>query len=126
MNIEFSNPAWTFDFFVVEHKECLLCVICQEKISVFKEYNIKRHYSTEHTVKFDNLTGQVRIDRVNLLKASVTSQQSYFKAAKLSSETATMISFLISEAIAKRGKPLSEGEFVKIAWTCICICGKLQ
>ena len=107
------KSSWTFDFFVVEHNECLLCLICQEKISVFKEYNIKRHYSTKHAVKFDNLTGQVRIDRVNLLKASVTSQQSYFKTAKLSSETATKISFLISEAIAKRGKPLSEGEFVK-------------
>ena len=106
------KSSWTFDFFVVEHNECLLCLICQ-KISVFKEYNIKRHYSTKHAVKFDNLTGQVRIDRVNLLKASVTSQQSYFKTAKISSETATKISFLISEAIAKRGKPLSEGEFVK-------------
>ncbi|KAI6652455.1 General transcription factor II-I repeat domain-containing protein 2A-like [Oopsacas minuta] len=107
------KSSWTLDFFVVEHNEYLLCLICQEKIAVFKEYNIKRHYSTKHADTFDTLTGQVRIDRVNLLKDSINSQQSFFKAVKLSSETATKISFLITEAIAKSGKPLSEGEFVK-------------
>ena len=53
------KSSWTFDFFVVEHNECLLCLICQEKISVFKEYNIKRHYSTKHAVKFTTLQGRL-------------------------------------------------------------------
>ena len=61
------KSSGTLDFFVVEHNECLLCLICQEKIAVFKEYNIKRHYSTKHADKFDTLSGQVIIDRVNLL-----------------------------------------------------------
>ena len=37
----------------------------------------------------------------------------FFKAARQNSEAATKVSFLISEAIAKRGKPLSDGDFVK-------------
>ncbi|KAI6653946.1 General transcription factor II-I repeat domain-containing protein 2A-like [Oopsacas minuta] len=107
------KSSWTLDFFVVEHNECLLCLICQEMIAVFKEYNIKRHYSTKHADKFNTRTSQVRIDRVNLLKDSINSQQFFFKVVKLSSETATKISFLITEAIAKNGKPLFEEEFVK-------------
>ena len=100
-------------FFVIEHNEVLLCLICQEKIVVFKEYNIKRHYSTKHASKFDMLNGQLRIDRANSLKENMIGQQSLFKAARQSSEAATKVSFLITEAIAKRGKPLSDGEFVK-------------
>ena len=105
--------SWTNDFFVKEHNEVLLCLICQEKIAVFKEYNIKRHYSTKHTSKFDMPNGQLRIDRANSLKENMICQQSLFKAARQSSEAATRDSFLITEAIAKRGKPLSDGEFVK-------------
>ena len=105
--------SWTNDFFVIEHNEVLLCLICQEKIVVFKEYNIKRHYSTKHASKFDMLNGQLRIDRANSLKENMIGQQSLFKAARQSSEAATKVSFLITEAIAKRGKPLSDGEFVK-------------
>ncbi|KAI6647017.1 General transcription factor II-I repeat domain-containing protein 2A-like [Oopsacas minuta] len=87
------KSSWTLDFFVVKHNEYLLCLICQEKIAVFKEYNIKRHYSTKDADTFDTLTSQVRIDRVNLLKDSINSQQSFFKADKLSSETATISAF---------------------------------
>ncbi|KAI6655302.1 General transcription factor II-I repeat domain-containing protein 2A-like [Oopsacas minuta] len=106
ITLSFTEPV---DIYNVNFSKIQL----QEKIAVFKEYNIKRHYSTRHADTFDTLTGQVRIDRVNLLKDSINSQQSFFKAVKLSSETATKISFLITEAIAKSGKPLSEGEFVK-------------
>ena len=105
--------SWTNDFFVIEHNEVILCLICQEKIAVFKEYNVKRHYSTRHARNFDMLNGQMRLDRVNSLKQNMIGQQSFFKAARQSSEAATKVSFLISEAIAKRGKPLSDGDFVK-------------
>ena len=105
--------SWTNDYFVIEHNEVILCLICQEKISVFKEYNVKRHYSTRHAGNFDMLNSQMRIDRVNSLKQNMIGQQSFFKAARQSSEAATKVSFLITEAIAKRGKPLSDGEFVK-------------
>ena len=106
------KSSWTLDFFVVEHNECLLCLICQEKIAVLKEY-ISNDITLLNTAdKFDTLSGQLRIDRVNLLKESINSQQSFFKAVKIYSKTATKISYLITEAIAKSGKQLSEGEFI--------------
>lgn len=43
----------------------------------------------------------------------MTGQQAMFKIPKENSETVTKISFMIAEVIAKRSKPLSDGEFVK-------------
>lgn len=107
------KTSWTEEYFVVEHLGSVICVICNETISVNKEYNIKRHYSTKHAAKFDCLSGQVRSDRVNSLKQNLTGQQKFFKVANSNSETATKVSFCIAEAIAKRGKPFSDGEFIK-------------
>lgn len=107
------KESWTDNFFVIEYNSEILCLICQEKIAVFKEYNVRRHYSTKHASKFGNLMGQVRIDRVNSLKQNMIEHQSFFQVANQSSEAATKVSFLTAEAIAKRGKPLSDGEFVK-------------
>ena len=59
------------------------------------------------------LNGQMRIDRVNSLKQNMISQQPFFKDSRQSYEAATKVSFLITEAIARRGKPLSDGKFVK-------------
>lgn len=104
---------WTTDFFVIEHNSNILCLICQEKIAVCKEYNVKRHYNTKHSAKYDHMKDQVRIDYINSLKRNMSGQQSLFRIPKENSETVTKISFLISEEIAKRGKPFTDGEFVK-------------
>ena len=90
-----------------------MCLISQEKIAVFKDYNIKRLYSTKHASKFDMLNGQLKIDRSNSLPPNMVDLQSLFNAARQSSETATKVSFMITEAIVKRGKPLSGGEVVE-------------
>ena len=98
---------------MTEHLGRVLCLICQETIAVPKEYNIKRHYSKKHASKFDGVVGQTRTDRINSLKQSIAGQQSFFKVANQSSEAATRVSFLIAETIAKKGKPFSDGQFVK-------------
>ena len=50
---------------------------------------------------------------MQLLKRNTAGQQLLLKTLSKSSEETTKISFLIAEVIAMRGKPLSEGEFVK-------------
>lgn len=107
------KASWTVDYFVMERFGRIMCLICQETISVPKEYNVKRHFLTKHGDRYDSLTGQVRLDRVNSLQQSVVGQQSLFTAVSKSSEASTKVSFLLAEAIAKRGKAFSDGEFVK-------------
>ena len=69
------------DFFAIEHLASVLCLICQETITVQKEYNIKRHYNTKHESKFHSVVGQARTDRINPLKQSIAGQQSFLKVA---------------------------------------------
>jgi len=107
------KASWTVDFFVMGRFGKIMCLIWQETIAVAKEYNVKRHFSTKHGDRYNSLTGQLRIDRVNSLKQSVIGQQSLFTAVSNKSEASTKVSFLIAEAIAKRGKAFSDGEFVK-------------
>ncbi|ESN95782.1 hypothetical protein HELRODRAFT_178962 [Helobdella robusta] len=47
------------------------------------------------------------------MKQEIVAQQSLFKIGNQSAEAATKVSYLIAEAIAKRGKPFSDGELVK-------------
>jgi hypothetical protein len=90
-----------------------VCLICQESISAVKEYNLKRHYDTKHASKFASLQGQVRTDKLNLLKKSLKLQQSVFKEVSEDAESYVKVSYIIAQKIVKRSKPFSDGEFVK-------------
>ncbi|ESN91316.1 hypothetical protein HELRODRAFT_125570, partial [Helobdella robusta] len=102
----------TESYFVVQQADVILCLICQETIAVHKECNIKRHYCSKHR-KFDSVVGQIRTDRINSMKQEIVAPQSLFKIGNQSAEAATKVSYLIAEAIAKRGKPFSDGELVE-------------
>lgn len=62
------QDRWTINYFFVEIKTKPICLICNDAVSVLKEYNIKRHYETKHANKFDKYKGQFRQDQVNDLK----------------------------------------------------------
>lgn len=38
-------------YFSVQNKNKILCLICKNSISVAKEYNLKSHYDTNHKKK---------------------------------------------------------------------------
>ena len=39
------NEKWTSEYFFIENADSRpLCLICEQTVSVNKEYNIKRHY----------------------------------------------------------------------------------
>nr|XP_040035572.1 general transcription factor II-I repeat domain-containing protein 2-like isoform X2 [Gasterosteus aculeatus aculeatus] len=46
------NPQWTRDYFFVQLKEKAVCLVCQETVAVFKEYNLRRHYESRHKDKY--------------------------------------------------------------------------
>ena len=51
---------WTEKYFFVEHNNKALCLICQETVAVFKEFNMNRHYETKHS-RYSEITGHVVI-----------------------------------------------------------------
>lgn len=72
------NPKWTNDYFFVQCKEKAVCLICQEAVAVFKEYNLRRHYESRHKDKYDSLQGQMRVDKLSKLKSGMLAQQNAF------------------------------------------------
>ncbi|XP_065665730.1 general transcription factor II-I repeat domain-containing protein 2A-like [Hydra vulgaris] len=114
------NPSWTTDYFVHEQSNSIICLICLEKIAVCKSYNVNRHYTTKHAVSYDKFKGQFRIDKIELLKKTFLAQQSVMKTKVISSYSATKISFLMAEAIAKSGKPFCTGDLLKNCLKIFC------
>ena len=69
------NEQWTMHFLFIESNGKPLSLVCQETIFVMKEYNFKWHYKSRHEVKYDNIRGQEREDKIKQLTKSVRRQQ---------------------------------------------------
>ncbi|XP_077179280.1 general transcription factor II-I repeat domain-containing protein 2-like [Paroedura picta] len=107
------KEQWTYDYFFMQYKEKAVCLICQNIVSVFKEYNLRRHYQTQHKDKYDCLVGEVRKDKILKLKTTLTTQQNTFVKQKQLNISALQASFQVAKLIACTGRPFVEGEFVK-------------
>lgn len=108
------NVKWSEEYFVTEHNNSVLCLICNEKIAVLKEYNIRRHYETKHSKhQYAQLKGQHRQEKVTFLKKSLTAQRQVFTKHKNENEAAVRASYKISQELAKSGKPFTDGELIK-------------
>ncbi|UYV64600.1 hypothetical protein LAZ67_3001273 [Cordylochernes scorpioides] len=79
------QEKWELEYFCSEVKDKIICLICNNAISVLKLYNIKRHYE-QHKSKYDTYE---------------------------ESEAAVHASYVLSEMIAKHSKPFTEGDFIK-------------
>ena len=90
-----------------------MCLICQESVAVFKEYNIRRHFETKHGEQYAGLDMEQRQLKANDLKKDLQHGQHMFARINRESEAATKASFIVAEEIAKASKPFREGEFVK-------------
>ncbi|XP_045538423.1 general transcription factor II-I repeat domain-containing protein 2A-like [Papilio machaon] len=107
------NDAWTDLYFFINYNEKPLCLICQKTLAVSKDFNLKRHYDTEHKAKFACLVGDVRKQKINALKLSVKNQQNVFKIQVQSNESNIRASLRVAEILAKSGRPFTDSELVK-------------
>lgn len=107
------KEIWTDMYFFVEYNSYPVCLICQEKVSVLKEYNLRRHYDTKHGDIYSTLQGQSRKDKIEDLKKNLSKQQNVFKTITHQSVSAVEASYAVSHMIAKAMKPFAEGDFVK-------------
>lgn len=59
------NDSRVDSYLFVENKGKPLCLNCQKTLSVMKEYNITRHYGTEHKLTFKNVIDDLRKRKIN-------------------------------------------------------------
>ncbi|UYV78648.1 hypothetical protein LAZ67_16002269 [Cordylochernes scorpioides] len=98
--------------FCSEVKDKIICLICNNAISVPKLYNIKRHYE-QHKSKYDTYEGLMRQEKLKEFKLRMKKQQFMFTKVSQESEAAVHASYVLSEMIAKHSKPFTEGDFIK-------------
>lgn len=111
-NRKFSE-SWTSKYFFIEDKRKCICLICSFCISVFKEYNLKRHFETKHAAAFNKLQGEERERKIESLRRSLDQQKSVFTKASSTVDTCVEVSYEIASLIAKSGRPFTDGDFAK-------------
>lgn len=62
------QEKWERAYFFVEVQNIPTCLICKQSVSVSKEYNLRRHYQTNHSRHYDQYSGQAREEKLRELK----------------------------------------------------------
>lgn len=112
-NREFK-VEWTESFAFQNINGFPTCLICKEKLAHNKKSNLERHFTTKH-LSFGNKypVGDARKKAVEGLLKSQEKSSSVFNHWVQSSNYVNFASFAVSLEIAKRGKPYTDGEYIK-------------
>ncbi|XP_037706124.1 general transcription factor II-I repeat domain-containing protein 2-like [Choloepus didactylus] len=107
------QEKWERAYFFLEVKNIPTCLICKQSLSVSKEYNLRRHYETNHSKNHDGYTEKMRDKKLNELKKRLKFQHDLILNASKISDAAMKCSYVLNEKIAQASKPLTDGEFLK-------------
>ena len=105
---------WTEKFAFMERTGSLVCLICGAQIASMKRSNVKRHFHTCHTTfasKYPEGDSRKKacLELLRQVKASQQQLRTWSQQGGCNSA-----SFAASSAIAKNGKPFTDGEYGKI------------
>ncbi|PNF30217.1 hypothetical protein B7P43_G02592 [Cryptotermes secundus] len=95
------KSEWEHDYFFIlnrDHKS--QCLVCFQVLAVLKEYNLKRHYMTNHKQKFGKYS-------------KLFQQKSLFTNETQQQEEALLASYFVTYELMKAKKALSDGELIK-------------
>jgi len=117
------NSSWEVEYLFAMPNDKSICLICHSVVAVAKEANLQRHYTTMHSDFEKNYPSgsKVRDDKLSSLKGNLLNQQNSFKRMMKATDCVTEASLQISWVLAKKQKPLSDGETVK---ECLQACAE--
>ncbi|XP_076804676.1 general transcription factor II-I repeat domain-containing protein 2-like [Clavelina lepadiformis] len=112
-NREF-NSTWEERYFFANSNGKPQCLVCLQVISVPKEFNLKRHYSTMHEKKYGQYHGTSREAILKELKGNYSKQKKMIIGFSKPDSTADLkASYEVALTLAKHGKAFRDGEIVK-------------
>jgi hypothetical protein len=103
---------WTEDYYFTLNKGLPVCLLCNGSVSVNKEYNLKRHFTSRHE-DHQKIDEQLRKTEIQKLKKHLDTQQQKFNKQRMQHHSTVKDSSVVSEKIAKHSKSFGEGEFIK-------------
>ena len=110
-NRQFQSE-WENLYFFFQVKENAICLICRHSTSIFKSYNLKRHFEQKH-YNYKKYTEDERKVKLGILKAGLTVEQNIFHKKTIQSNAIVNASMRISHIIGKNMKPFSDGQYIK-------------
>lgn len=69
------KESWESDYLIANNNGKLQCLVCMNIVSVPKEYNVRRHYTTMHENKYATYTNESRRALVADLKKKLKQQK---------------------------------------------------
>ena len=115
VNVRAFQPSWTEQWGFVFQKDRAVCTLCLENV-VCRTSSVKRHFETKHEKTFKDVA-----DKAESVKHAVSrygKQANTLKVFATAKDHATKASYHIANCIAKRGKPFSDGEYIKEPFIC--------
>ncbi|KAJ0033660.1 hypothetical protein NQD34_000767 [Periophthalmus magnuspinnatus] len=109
------NVSWTESFAFIANAEGLPeCLLCNEKLSNNKKSNVERHFQGRHaTFAAEYPVGSERKSAIALLLEKLEERKNRFKKWIASPNSTTAASFVATREIIKRGKPFTDGDYMK-------------
>ena len=77
------QERWTYHYFFVSVESKPICSICNQFVSVSKEYNLKRHYVSKRSSSYDKYQNEFRQDKIKELTKVLRGQQLVFSKVSL-------------------------------------------
>lgn len=78
-----------------------VCLICQETVAFFKEYNISHHFATKHADYASKQSMQERVATAQRMMANLQTQQNFFSQTNCDSKVKYQGKFYAGIQISK-------------------------
>lgn len=106
------KSEWEHDYFFILNKDHKpQCLVCFQVLAVLKEYNLKRHYMTNHKQKYEKHSCESRKIVCDQLKKKLFQQKALF--TNETKQQALLASYFVTYELMKAKKALSDGELIK-------------
>ena len=90
-----------------------MSLVCKESIAVLKDYNLSRHFQTKHAEKYRNMSSEQRASASKELLSQLQKHKELFTKLHSANDGIARARYVLSNKIAKHGKPFAEGESIK-------------
>ena len=91
------KKEWTTKYFFTEVGSTAVCLICQKNVAVVKEYNIRRHFDTNHANYRCSLSTQQREVTSQILVANFRIQQNTLFQQRFMSQSPRQVFYWLSK-----------------------------
>lgn len=113
-SVRLYHEEWFTEYGIIERDKKTICILCNETITT-RSYNVKRHFEAIHkyiVLMTREEKQEFFFQKLKEYKAQTTT----FKQFIIPKNYLTAANFHLAYSIAKHGKVLSEGEFLKEAF----------